>query len=130
MTPFIHKFQISLTLTGSVNLAKLQGISTQAIMVLSRRTRAPKPLSKSPIEYGDDDATEYSDVCCEKCGSGDCAAKLLLCDKCDRGYHLFCVRPILVSVPKGSWFCPTCSMHKIKLKCTFMGFRFEFSFYC
>ncbi|XP_059434207.1 histone-lysine N-methyltransferase ATXR6 [Corylus avellana] len=85
-------------------------------MVLSRRTRAPKPLSKPLIEDEDDDATEYGDICCEECGSGDCAAKLLLCDKCDRGYHLFCVRPILVSVPKGSWFCPSCSMHRIKLK--------------
>ncbi|KAE8678254.1 putative Histone-lysine N-methyltransferase ATXR5 [Hibiscus syriacus] len=60
-----------------------------AAMVLRRRTRAPKRYSK------DDD-----DVRCERCGSGDFGSKLLLCDKCDKGYHLFCLRPILVSVPK------------------------------
>ncbi|KAL4371930.1 hypothetical protein HN51_016974 [Arachis hypogaea] len=61
-----------------------------------RRTHAPKPAL-------DDD------VICEHCSSGDSPAELLLCDKCDRGYHLFCLRPILPSVPKGSWLCPSCS---------------------
>lgn len=55
---------------------------------------------------------EYSDTSCEKCGSGEYPAQLLLCDKCDRGFHLFCLRPILASVPKGSWFCPSCDDNK------------------
>ncbi|KAG0490043.1 hypothetical protein HPP92_006906 [Vanilla planifolia] len=46
---------------------------------------------------------------CEKCGSGDAAEELLLCDECDRGFHLFCLRPILACVPHGHWFCPSCS---------------------
>ncbi|KAL5567730.1 hypothetical protein UlMin_024305 [Ulmus minor] len=73
-----------------------------------KRTRALKPLSLPSDSDCDDD-------CCEECGSGDSPAKLLLCDKCDKGYHLFCLRPILVSVPKGSWFCPSCYKDK-KLK--------------
>ncbi|CAI9774198.1 unnamed protein product [Fraxinus pennsylvanica] len=77
-------------------------------MSLRKRTLAPKPISgesrsKSKKEEG------YGDVCCENCGSGDRASELLLCDKCDRGFHLYCLRPILVAVPKGSWFCPSCS---------------------
>ncbi|XP_015886639.3 histone-lysine N-methyltransferase ATXR6 [Ziziphus jujuba] len=84
-----------------------------------RRMQAPKPIARPPIGDGDGDSgssdSEYDDLCCEECGSGDSSAELLLCDKCDRGYHLFCLRPILVSVPKESWFCPTCSKHK-KLK--------------
>ncbi|KAK9291880.1 hypothetical protein L1049_019831 [Liquidambar formosana] len=77
-------------------------------MVLRRRTQAPKPLAEAPII----DDEDYGDAYCERCGSGDYAAELLLCDKCDRGFHLFCLRPILVSVPKGSWLCPCCSNHK------------------
>ncbi|KAK7374789.1 hypothetical protein VNO80_08228 [Phaseolus coccineus] len=68
-----------------------------------RRTHAPK--SSSAL---------IDDVFCQECGSGHSPAKLLLCDKCDRGYHLFCLRPVLPTVPKGSWFCRSCSNHKPK----------------
>ncbi|KAI4307072.1 hypothetical protein L6164_030302 [Bauhinia variegata] len=77
-------------------------------MATRRRTHALKPASKIPF-------LDPDDVCCERCGSGESPAELLLCDQCDRGYHLFCLTPVLVSVPKGSWFCPTCSKTK-KLK--------------
>jgi len=36
------------------------------------------------------------------------ADKMLLCDKCDRGHHLYCLRPALNCVPDGEWFCPKC----------------------
>ena len=93
------------------------------MVVRQRRTQAPKPISYS--SFVDEDGSsggdggsdsEHDDVCCKVCGSGNSPADLLLCDKCDKGYHLFCLRPILPSVPKGSWFCPSCSKHK-KLKC-------------
>ncbi|KAL3321280.1 hypothetical protein Ciccas_000036 [Cichlidogyrus casuarinus] len=35
-------------------------------------------------------------------------AEFLLCDKCDRGYHMTCIDPTLDSPPPGSWFCPIC----------------------
>ncbi|PON72020.1 Methyltransferase [Parasponia andersonii] len=93
--------------------------SSRRMVLKQRRTQAPKPFSRSLFEYDDSSCdgsdSEYGDVCCKVCGSGDSPADLLLCDKCDKGYHLFCLRPILASVPKGSWFCPTCSKHK-KLK--------------
>lgn len=80
---------------------------TQALISLSSKTlSSPKRISKSKPYYGDS--------CCEECGSAEHAAELLLCDQCDRGFHLFCLRPILVSVPKGSWFCPHCSNQKKK----------------
>ncbi|XP_057979882.1 probable Histone-lysine N-methyltransferase ATXR5 isoform X2 [Malania oleifera] len=52
---------------------------------------------------------DYGEVICEQCGSGDRAEELLLCDKCDKGFHMFCLRPVMVRVPIGSWFCPKCS---------------------
>ncbi|XP_047328587.1 histone-lysine N-methyltransferase ATXR6-like [Impatiens glandulifera] len=78
-----------------------------AMAVKMNRIRAPKPR---PAKSKPD----YSNTCCEKCGSGKFDDELLLCDKCDRGYHLFCLRPVMVSVPKGSWFCPSCSIAKNK----------------
>ncbi|KAL3524430.1 hypothetical protein ACH5RR_017264 [Cinchona calisaya] len=84
-------------------------------VVLRRRTQAPEPISSKPRSNKRSRSKkeeDLSEVCCEKCGSGEDAAELLLCDKCDSGFHLFCLRPILPSVPKGSWFCTSCSIHK------------------
>lgn len=45
--------------------------------------------------------------CC-KCGKGDHPEWILLCDKCDKGWHASCLRPQLWVVPEGEWFCPPC----------------------
>ena len=34
---------------------------------------------------------------------------MLLCDRCDAGCHIDCLRPALATVPAGAWFCPCCS---------------------
>ena len=33
---------------------------------------------------------------------------MLLCDGCDRGFHMYCLKPALKNVPKGKWFCVDC----------------------
>uniref|UniRef100_A0A672TBG5 Bromodomain adjacent to zinc finger domain protein 2A n=1 Tax=Sinocyclocheilus grahami TaxID=75366 RepID=A0A672TBG5_SINGR len=47
-------------------------------------------------------------VTCLICRKGDDDEYLLLCDGCDRGCHMFCLRPKVMQVPEGDWFCPTC----------------------
>ncbi|XP_059907334.1 bromodomain adjacent to zinc finger domain protein 1A isoform X2 [Gadus macrocephalus] len=42
---------------------------------------------------------------CRRKGDSDA---MLLCDGCDRGHHMHCLRPRLKSVPSGDWFCPSC----------------------
>lgn len=34
--------------------------------------------------------------------------KIVLCDGCDRGYHLNCLSPPLLEVPVSQFFCDTC----------------------
>ena len=43
---------------------------------------------------------------CEQCGSPHQAAKMLLCDGCNTGWHTHCVG--LLAVPAGQWFCKEC----------------------
>ena len=43
-------------------------------------------------------------ICRRKCDPD----KLLLCDECDRGQHLYCLKPKLKSIPPGKWYCITC----------------------
>lgn len=35
-------------------------------------------------------------------------SQILLCDSCDSGYHTACLRPPLMLIPDGEWFCPPC----------------------
>lgn len=86
-----------------------------------KRTEAPrwpsKPAKKyrsmtdimARSKYAVIGSEDYSDVHCEECGNGDRENELLLCDKCDRGFHMSCLRPIVVRVPIGSWLCSKCS---------------------
>ncbi|KAK4585497.1 hypothetical protein RGQ29_022951 [Quercus rubra] len=77
-----------------------------------------KPLSEVMAKAGFAvvEKNDYSDVSCEQCGSGERGDELLLCDKCDRGFHMKCVRPIVARVPIGSWLCPNCSGHHRRLR--------------
>lgn len=31
--------------------------------------------------------------------------KMLVCDTCDKGYHTFCLRPVMSTIPKNGWKC-------------------------
>ncbi|KPI96875.1 Remodeling and spacing factor 1 [Papilio xuthus] len=50
---------------------------------------------------------------CKRCGSGEQPEWILLCDRCDAGYHASCLAPVLLLVPEGDWFCPPCNHEKL-----------------
>ncbi|XP_057338787.1 bromodomain adjacent to zinc finger domain protein 1A isoform X4 [Microplitis mediator] len=50
---------------------------------------------------------------CRKCRD---AEHMLLCDGCNKGHHLYCLKPKLTSVPEGDWFCTTCKPPETKSK--------------
>jgi hypothetical protein len=50
-----------------------------------------------------------ADLECEVCRSASMAEPMLLCDKCNRGYHLACLTPMLSEPPLGDWYCSRCS---------------------
>ena len=33
---------------------------------------------------------------------------MLLCDGCDRGHHMYCLKPKLSKIPSGDWYCHDC----------------------
>ena len=48
-----------------------------------------------------DNSSLSSDDCCKICGNSEKQELLLLCDKCDNGWHTFCLTPALTEVPEG-----------------------------
>jgi len=61
-------------------------------------------------------AKSASNVKCKVCRRGTSAEALLLCDKCDGGYHMQCLDPPLKAVPEGDWFCPKCDPDSFNMK--------------
>jgi len=87
--------------------------STMAdIMRRSRPVDAPAP----PPPVARVRETIYDAAVCDTCGSGDRDDQLLLCNRCNRGRHTFCLRPIATKVPVGPWFCPDCAPPLKRLK--------------
>lgn len=59
------------------------------------------------------DVDEVDDCACQKCGKKDHPEWILLCDGCDNGWHCSCLRPALLVIPEGDWFCPPCQHVKL-----------------
>lgn len=52
---------------------------------------------------------------CKECGCYTCASKvnpdkIILCDECDKGFHLDCLDPPLKELPTDDWYCPSCKL--------------------
>ncbi|GIM01409.1 hypothetical protein Vretimale_6229 [Volvox reticuliferus] len=80
----------------------------------AEETEEEEDTEASDEEEGeDDDESEgYDDTMCAKCGGGDLPDTILLCDVCDEGYHMACLKPPLKVVPEGDWHCPKCTTAK------------------
>lgn len=52
-------------------------------------------------ENNDTESNSIIDESCMKCGKADHPEFILLCDKCDKGYHCSCLSPVLFYIPEG-----------------------------
>ncbi|UKK02404.2 Requim, req/dpf2 [Theileria orientalis] len=57
---------------------------------------------------------EEEDEGCAICGNDDNWPQLLLCDNCDKGYHMYCLDPPLTEVPANNWYCEQCSNEEVR----------------
>jgi len=51
----------------------------------------------------------YRSMLCPICKIDENDHQILICDRCHRGYHMYCLRPIIVNVPTEDWHCAECS---------------------
>ncbi|CAH1244877.1 RSF1 [Branchiostoma lanceolatum] len=78
---------------------------------LSEEESSAEEEEEESSEEEEEEDSEYpteDDSPCSKCGMYNHPEWILLCDKCDSGYHTACLRPPLMMIPDGDWFCPSC----------------------
>ncbi|KAL1192038.1 Lysine-specific demethylase JMJ17 [Cardamine amara subsp. amara] len=51
---------------------------------------------------------EVVDQACEQCKSDKHGEVMLLCDSCNKGWHIYCLSPPLKHIPLGNWYCLEC----------------------
>lgn len=81
----------------------------------NRRKRGTKKAGESPVKRNTRSNQSRTDIryekgdICEVCLMGKNASKILLCDECERGFHIYCLDPPLEAIPDvDEWYCPTC----------------------
>uniref|UniRef100_A0A9J8BJ78 Remodeling and spacing factor 1-like n=1 Tax=Cyprinus carpio carpio TaxID=630221 RepID=A0A9J8BJ78_CYPCA len=76
-----------------------------------RRRNRNRERNSSDDSTSSSENDEPNDDPCKHCGLPNHPELILLCDSCDSGYHTACLRPPLMIIPDGEWFCPPCQ-HK------------------
>jgi len=74
--------------------------------VVLRRARTAKKVKS--VYSGEESEEETDDTVCKRCTKGDHPEWILLCDRCDAGFHISCLLPPLMIIPDSDWFCPPC----------------------
>uniref|UniRef100_A0A8C6I3P8 Remodeling and spacing factor 1 n=1 Tax=Mus spicilegus TaxID=10103 RepID=A0A8C6I3P8_MUSSI len=78
----------------------------------SESDKSSAALEEEEGKEGEEAVLPDDDEPCKKCGLPNHPELILLCDSCDSGYHTACLRPPLMIIPDGEWFCPPCQ-HKL-----------------
>jgi hypothetical protein len=95
-----------------------EGADPNALFSLLKFSEGPKSLSAWILIHEiiqDHTNWEMSllEKKCSVCRKKSQADKMLLCDKCDDGYHMHCLRPKLSEAPEGTWLCPQCQEEEV-----------------
>ena len=112
---FLQRWKLRSDLTHGQLLAALDKWDTERSWT---DKRSWEELCKARGTHGDaEDGPTDDDQTCEVC---DDPGELLICDRCEKGFHLACVKPKpLTAIPKGDWSCHTClqGLEEARRKC-------------
>ncbi|KIW07093.1 hypothetical protein, variant [Verruconis gallopava] len=81
---------------------------TDSVPVVAGSSMVQPRLPAPRLQLPRDRSKEKPGDLCEECGRGDDETAILICDNCDSGYHRYCLRPPLKSIPEQDWYCPRC----------------------
>jgi hypothetical protein len=102
----------------SANSAKMDNNQIMINCSSCVRSSHPNCLELNPKLVDWDCIRQYDWQCmeckrCSTCSNPHDEDKMMFCDRCDRGFHTYCVG--LGQVPSGSWLCKKCTLHNEKV---------------
>ncbi|XP_031381205.1 lysine-specific demethylase 5B [Punica granatum] len=74
----------------------------------SKKRRRNNAGEKVRVCEAEEEEDEGVGQICEQCKSGLHGDVMLLCDRCNKGWHIYCLSPPLKQVPPGNWYCFGC----------------------
>ncbi|KAK3232677.1 hypothetical protein CYMTET_56978 [Cymbomonas tetramitiformis] len=98
-------------------ILKLVKVRKDGVVVLEDSTKLREKSTVQSIapchlqvknQYDCSAAIPSKHLACEECKRTDGEASMPLCDTCNHGYHIWCLKPALGGVPEGDWQCPKC----------------------
>lgn len=113
--PGLSNGKVSLGATAPITSEQVQAASAKLNEAL-KASPGPSSTSNAPPMGMGSAFQQHEDIqpgdYCELCKKDDDAPNMLLCDDCDKGYHLYCLSPPLKAVPKGDWICDACIVNR------------------
>jgi histone demethylase JARID1 len=91
--------QAQQALTGGLK-RKRESSTTAATGSSSAAARRRQKRAKNGLSA----SADYSQTICQLCQGADHDDKVLLCDECDMGFHIFCLSPPLAQIPATDWY--------------------------
>ena len=80
------------------------------ISCCQRRGEAPKLVLREGKGDGETEvALALQDPPCERCRTTVDPDETLLCDACNKAWHMYCLPRKLKAIPEGEWLCPSCT---------------------
>ncbi|XP_053623803.1 E3 ubiquitin-protein ligase UHRF1-like [Plodia interpunctella] len=90
----------------------------EEVVALADRSEVYKKLMITPpdkraqplecLTCRDDEDAPCRDCGCFECLGKENPEKIVLCDECNHGYHMDCLKPALKELPEDDWYCPSC----------------------
>ncbi|XP_032222510.1 PHD and RING finger domain-containing protein 1 isoform X3 [Nematostella vectensis] len=108
----MHVFCLECILEWSKNAVTCPVDRKEFSEIIVHSTKKGPILHRIPVEKViEEEEWEDEPTYCEVCHDCDREDRLLLCDDCDKGYHMECLTSPLEFVPIEEWFCPICRPH-------------------
>nr|XP_026498898.1 bromodomain adjacent to zinc finger domain protein 1A isoform X1 [Vanessa tameamea] len=86
----------------------LEALERWEVSLMESRSFASLVLHLLALDSSVSWAASVLHASCRVCRRRADPDNMLLCDGCNKGHHLYCLKPKLSKVPEGDWFCDQC----------------------
>ncbi|XP_004502548.1 PHD finger protein EHD3 isoform X2 [Cicer arietinum] len=95
----------SLSTMSRTSYCELVGVSAQSTFEDEKQVEFGSHIKPETMEECD----TYKICCCSHCGERADGTDCLVCDSCEKMYHLSCIEPAVKEIPHKSWYCANCT---------------------